>query len=68
MTKGGFKLLPDCHNPEALESDDLVDRIEDSLYADYIHKGSKKFRDITVVALLSRADIDLISKYNQLFN
>lgn len=55
MTKGGFKFVPDYHDPDKLEVEDLADRIEDGLYADYIHKGSKKFRDILDVALLSRA-------------
>ena len=62
MTKGGFKIMPQYHNTEIFENEDLADRIENGLYSDYIHKGAKKFRDILDLALLSRADIDLIGK------
>ena len=60
LTKGGFKLLPEYHNVEIFENGDLIDVIEDALYDDYIHKGSKKFKDIFDLATLSRGDIDLV--------
>ena len=60
MTKGGFKILPSYHDTSIFEEEDLIDRIENGLYKDYIHKGSKRFKDIFDVAILSRADVDII--------
>ena len=61
MTKGGFKFLSQYHNPEWFEGDDIMDKIEDGLYTDYIHKGSSKFKDIMDVAIISRADADVVT-------
>lgn len=60
LTKGGFKILPQYHNTLIFDSDDLIDKIEDGLYKDYIHRGSKKFKDIFDAAILSRADVDIL--------
>ena len=60
LTKGGFKILPQYHNTLIFDTDDLIDRIENGIYKDYIHKGSKKFKDIFDVAILSRADADIL--------
>jgi hypothetical protein len=60
LSKGGFKILPQYHDTSIFEKEDLVDRIENGLYKDYIHKGSKVFKDIFDVAVLSRADADII--------
>lgn len=59
LTNGGFKILPQYHDTLIFESEDLIDQIEDGLYKDYIHKGSKKFKEIFDVAILSRADVDI---------
>lgn len=60
LTKGGFKILPQYHDTSIFEEEDLIDRIENGLYKDYIHKGSKKFKDIFDVAIMSKADVDII--------
>ena len=60
LTKGGFKILPQYHNTLIFDSDDLIDKVEDGLYKDHIHKGSKKFKDIFDAAVLSRADVDVL--------
>lgn len=60
LTKGGFKVLPQYHDTSIFEEEDLIDRIENSLYKAYIHKGSKKFKDIFDVAVMSKAGVDII--------
>jgi hypothetical protein len=60
LTKGGFKFIPKYHDCLVFDERDLIDRTENQLYDDYIHKGSKKFKDIFDVAILSRADVDIV--------
>lgn len=60
LSKGGFKFIPNYHDTKIFEEDDLIDRIENGLYKDYIHKGSNKFKEIFDIPILSRADVDII--------
>ena len=60
LTKGGFKFLPTYYDTLIFDKEDLIDWMENDLYKDYIHKGSTRFRDIFDVAILSRADVEVL--------
>ena len=60
ITKGGFKYLPAYYDFSIFENEDLMDRMKNLLYEDYPLETGIATRDIFNMAILSRADVDLI--------
>ena len=60
ITKGGFKYLPAYYDLSIFENEDLMDRMKNLLYEDYPLETGVATRDIFNMAILSRADVDLI--------